>query len=49
MMDMDAFGTDTKKLVLEAMGQMTREVLADPKIQFAREDFPHIIGDRPTI
>ena len=48
MMDMDGSSTDTEKLVLEAMRQMMREVLGKSDFQFAREDFPHIIGDSTT-
>ncbi len=48
MMDMDGSSTDTEKLVLEAMRQMMGEVLSNPNFQFAREDFPHIIGDSTT-
>jgi beta-phosphoglucomutase-like phosphatase (HAD superfamily) len=48
MMDMDGSSTDTEKLVLEAMRQMMAEVLGKSDFQFAREDFPHIIGDSTT-
>ncbi|RLA94884.1 MAG: hypothetical protein DRG83_19220 [Deltaproteobacteria bacterium] len=48
MMDMDGSSTDTEKLVLKAMRQMMREVLGNPQFRFAREDFPHIIGDSTT-
>ncbi|MCK4591287.1 MAG: HAD family phosphatase [Candidatus Latescibacteria bacterium] len=48
MMDMDGSSTDTEKLVLEAMRQMMREVLGKSDFRFAREDFPHIIGDSTT-
>lgn len=48
MMDMDGSSTDTEKLVLEAMRGMMGEALDDPGFQFAREDFPNIIGDSTT-
>lgn len=48
MMDMDGSSTDTEKLVLEAMRQMMGEALGNPSFAFAREDFPHIIGDSTT-
>ncbi len=48
MMDMDGSSTDTEKLVLEAMRRMMGEALKNPDFAFAREDYPHIIGDSTT-
>ncbi|MBN1417216.1 MAG: HAD family phosphatase [Planctomycetes bacterium] len=48
MMDMDGSSTDTEKLVLEAMRRMMASALGEPSFAFAREDYPHIIGDSTT-
>jgi len=48
MMDMDGSSTDTEKLVLEAMRRMMADALGDPSFAFARDDYPHIIGDSTT-
>ena len=48
MMDMDGSSTDTEKLVLETVRQVFGVELKNKNFQFAKADYPHIIGDSKT-